>query len=414
MNSRATSLLIVDDDPVFALFIRQLLASLGGELPVRVTCVASAEAGLMEIRRGQFDLALLDYHLPAMSGLDLLASIQAMPLAQQPAVVMLTGSGSESVAVEAMKRGAKDYLQKNDVDAPSLMRAVQSALAQKRLAEQVASYNAIMNADLAMARKLQDSLLPQSYPGFPRTAPPEKSALRFEHRYFWATQLGGDFFSVQDLSDTCAGVLICDVMGHGVRAAMVTAMLRAMVGDLEAQADDPGRFLSEMNHKLAVILKQIDEPLYATAFYLIADVAAGRMQYAKAGHPAPLHVQRSAGKVSPLMLPHAAGAALGLFERNTYLTGECPLAAGDAILLFTDGLFEVTNAEDEDYGPDRLRGAVRERLGQPLAELLDSVIADVRRFAGDAEFSDDVCLLGMEVARIENNGYNKSESPSVP
>ena len=410
MTTKTTSLLVVDDDPVFSMFIRQLVLSLENELSCKVTCVESAEAALPEIHKGRFDLTLLDYHLPGMDGLGLLAQISAMPVEKQPAVVMLTGSGNESVAVEAMKRGAKDYLQKNDVDAPSLMRAVQSALTQKRLAEQVASYNAIMNADLAMARKLQDSLLPHSYPSFPSTVPPDQSALRFEHRYFWAAQLGGDFFSVQELSDGRAGVLICDVMGHGVRAAMVTAMLRAMVGDLESHASEPGTFLSEMNHKLAVILKQIEEPLYATAFYLIADVPTGRVQFAKAGHPAPLHVKRAAGKVAPLALPHAAGAALGLFERNTYVAGECHLAPGDVILLFTDGLFEVANADDEDYGADRLKTSVRERMHQPLPQLLDGIIADIRQFTDGVELEDDVCLLGMEVAGNGNWGYNSPET----
>lgn len=414
MKNQATSLLVVDDDPVFTLFIRQLLLSLGEEMPVRVAAVENAEAAWAEIQRARFDLVLLDYHLPGMSGLDLLGRLRALPLGQQPAVIMLTGSGNESVAVEAMKRGAKDYLQKNSIEMASLMRALQSALAQKRLSEQVAAYNAIMNADLAMARKLQDSLLPQSYPTFPRTAPARESALRFEHRYFWATQLGGDFFSVQDLSDTRAGVLICDVMGHGVRSAMVTAMLRTMVGDLDRHADDPGRFLSEMNHKLAAILKQINEPLYATAFYLVADVATGRARYAKAGHPAPLHVQRARGQVSPLMLPHAAGAALGLFEKNAYQTGECSLAPGDVILLFTDGLFEVANTDDEDYGADRLHAAVRQRMHLPLAELLDGVIMAVRQFVGSAEFEDDVCLLGMEVARTGNSGYNRTGNQAAP
>ena len=414
MTNKPIFLLVVDDDPVFSLFIRQMVLSLGGELPCRVSSVESAETALSEIQRTRFDVVLLDYHLPGMSGLDLIGHLRVLPLEQQPAIVMLTGSGNESVAVEAMKRGAKDYLQKNEVDVPSLMRAIQSALAQKRLAEQIASYNAIMNADLAMARKLQDSLLPRSYPNFPRSAAPDDSALRFDHRYFWTAQLGGDFFSVQDLSDTRAGVLVCDVMGHGVRAAMVTAMLRAMVGDLDAHANDPGRFLSAMNHKLAVILKQIDEPLFATAFYLVADVAEGRARYAKAGHPPPLHVQRAAGKVAPLQLPHAAGAALGLFEKNEYVTGECSLAAGDLILLFTDGLFEIANADDEDYGQARLRAAVRGRMRQPLPELLDGVIADVREFSAGAEFDDDVCLLGMEVAGTGGRGYNTFETKVAP
>jgi len=334
----------------------------------------------------------------------LLAFIRGLPVEQQPAVVMLTGSGNESVAVEAMKRGAKDYLKKTEVDVASLMRALQSALAQKRLAEQVAACNAETRADLELAHKLQESLLPQKYPCFPPAAAPENSGLRFGHRYFWTTQLGGDFFSVQNLSDTEAGVLICDVMGHGVRSALVTAMLRALVGDLEMHAKDPGQFLSEMNRKLAAILKQIGEPLYATAIYLVADVAKGQLRYARAGHPAPLHLRPSAGVVEALPFPSHAGAALGLFEKCDFIVSQRPLEAGDRILLFTDGLFEVPNGEDEDYGPERLLAAARQRLNLPLSELMDGLIADVRAFAGGKEFTDDVCLLGMEVARTADRG----------
>ena len=400
MNPKPTSVLIVDDDPVFSLFVRQLVTSLGGELPCRVATTDCAEAGLKEIRDGCFELLLLDYHLPRGTGLDLLADIQKLPLERQPAVVMLTGSGNEAVAVEAMKRGAKDYLQKNEVDLPSLMRAMKNALSQKRLAEQVEAYHAQINADLEMARKLQESLLPQSYPTFPQDCPVEKSALRFQHRYFWAAQLGGDFFNVQHLSDTRAGVLICDVMGHGVRSALITAMLRAMTGDLEAHADDPSRFLSEMNRKLAAILRQIEESIYATAFYMVADLAEGRLRYAKAGHPPPVHVQRHAGKVSPLPIPQRAGAALGLFADTEYVMGECPLAVDDALLLFTDGLFEVPNEDDEDYGQERLLVAAEERMKLPLPAMMDGLIADVRNYSGGADFNDDVCLLGMEIARL--------------
>lgn len=404
MNKKITSLLVVDDDPVFSRFVCQLVQALAEELPCSVTCADSAEAALAQIPHGRFDLALVDYHLPGISGLDLLAQIRALPPDQQPAVIMLTGSGNEAVAVEAMKRGAKDYLQKNEVEVASLMRALQSALAQKRLAEQVAAYNAQIKADLEMAHKLQESLLPQSYPSFPKTATAENSALRFQHRYFWTTQLGGDFFSVQSLSDTKAGVLICDVMGHGVRSALVTAMLRALVGDLGKHANDPGRFLAEMNRKLAAILKQIEEPLYATAFYMVADVAAGQLRYAKAGHPAPLHLRREAGLVEALPFPSHAGAALGLFEKSDFLTSQRPLTDGDRVLLFTDGLFEVPNDDDEDYGQERLLAAAQQRMNQPLSELMDGLIADVRAFAGGNDFSDDVCLLGMEIARTGSNG----------
>lgn len=401
MPASPISLLIVDDDPVFAAFVRQLVISLGEALPCQPEWADSAEAALTKMRGQAYELVLLDYQLPAADGLSVLDQIQNLPLGQQPAVVMLTGSGNEAVAVEAMKRGARDYLAKGDLDVPPLTRALTSALRQKRLAQQVAAFNAQMQADLEMARHLQQSLLPDTYPSFPRAVAPQESSLRFCHRFCPTTALAGDFFSVQAVSDTQAGVFIGDVMGHGVRSALVAAMLRALVADLAPRASDPGQFLSEMNRMLAGILKPAEGPMFATAFYLVADAEAGRMDYAGAGHPRPLHFQRGAGTVGMLEPGRGTGPALGLFESSVYATTSVPLAPGDLVLLFTDGLFEVADAQGgEDYGQKRLLDAARRRLDHPLPVLLDELLDEVRAFAGGAEFTDDVCLLGIEVARV--------------
>jgi len=389
--------LIVDDDPVFALFVRQLLLSLGRELPCTAQCVDTAEKAFAELGRNAYELVLLDYNLPDADGLQVLAHIHDLPERQQPAVIMLTASGNEAVAVEAMKRGAKDYLSKAGLDVPPLMRALQTALRQKRLADQVTEYHAQIEADLEMARNLQQSLLPEHYSTFPRQAPPGQSTLRFCHRFQPAARLAGDFFEVIALSDTRAGVFICDVMGHGVRSALVTAMMRALVDDLAPAFADPGQFLGEMNRRLAGLFKNASGSLFATAFYLIADTQTGQMHYANAGHPRPLHVQRAATQVNLLPLPPHAGPALGLFGAAQYLTSQRPLAPGDIVLLFTDGLTEVEVADGgEDFGQERLLAATRARMQLPLDQMLDELIAEVRGFSGGAEFSDDICLLAME------------------
>jgi len=390
--------LIVDDDPVFARFVQQLVFSLAGEMSCAPRCVDTAAKALEELGRQPYELVLLDYNLPDADGLQVLGHIHRLPEAQQPAVIMLTASGNEAVAVEAMKRGAKDYLAKAGLDVAPLMRALQTALRQKRLADQVAAYHAQIQADLEMARNLQRSLLPDRYPSFLPQGSPATSALRFCHRFQPATQLAGDFFSVTKLADGRAGVFICDVTGHGVRSALVTAMLRALVDDLAPGFADPGQFLAEMNRRLAGLFKHAAGSLFATAFYLIADPATGQMYYANAGHPRPLHLEPGTGQVATLELSPRSGPALGLFGEANYLTGQCTLNPADIVLLFTDGLVEVEGAGDEDYGQDRLLAATRARIKLPPEKMLDELIAEVRAFSGGAEFSDDVCLLAMERA----------------
>jgi sigma-B regulation protein RsbU (phosphoserine phosphatase) len=276
----------VEDDPSCALFVQELVKSLGEAFPCATLWVDSAEQVAAELRRNHYDLMLLDYRLPGVNGLQVLAQVRELPSEQQPAVVMLTGSGSESVAVEAMKRGAKDYLLKDGLDATPLMRALRSALAQKRLAEQVAAYNAQMRSDIEMARHLQQSLLPGAYPVFPANAVPEKSALHFMHRFIPATELAGDFFSVFALSDTKAGVFICDVMGHGIRSALVTAMMHALVENEAPRAVDPGQFLAALNRRLVRHIKPAEGPMFVTAAGELCECRAS------ASAPRPSHCRK--------------------------------------------------------------------------------------------------------------------------
>jgi len=201
------------------------------------------------------------------------------------------------------------------------------------------------------------------------------------------------------LSETRVGVFICDVMGHGVRSALVTAVTRGLIEELLPAAINPGQFLSALNKSLLAILKRTRTPMFASAFFLVADVEAGTMTYANAGHPIPLHLRRESKTVVPLAHAEAdAGPALGVLEDYDYTTWECPLHEGDLFLLFTDGLVEVARGDDE-YGEERLLEAVARRHAMPAPPLLDDLIAEIKDFGDEKVFEDDVCLVGMEVMR---------------
>jgi len=155
-----------------------------------------------------------------------------------------------------------------------------------------------------------------------------------------------------------------------------------------------------MNRDLVAILRRMRTSLFASAFYLVADVGTGQMHYANAGHPSPLHVRRDANVVQPLVFgDDQCGPALGVFEEMEYPTCSCELAVHDLIVLFTDGLFEVAG-RDDDFDMDRLLAAVQRRVKQPAARLFDEVLAEIQQFSTSGEFEDDVCLVGMEVARV--------------
>jgi phosphoserine phosphatase RsbU/P len=261
--------------------------------------------------------------------------------------------------------------------------------------------NEQLQDDLNMAREVQQAFLPQQFPDIPRHAHAGGSALRFHAKYLPAATLGGDFFHIFPVSDTQAGVFICDVMGHGVRAALVTAVQRTLVEQLSELAGDPGAFLEKMNASLVGLLRRTRMPMFVSAFYLVVDVANGTMSYANAGHPRPLHLRRSTGKVELLAGGAGLGGpALGVFDDAIFPTYPCALAADDLVILYTDGLYEVEGPRGDFFDQSMLYELVERRWRQPAEQLFEEVLNEVQRFCPQVGFVDDVCLVGIEVQHV--------------
>lgn len=280
-------------------------------------------------------------------------------------------------------------------EAEEEIRRANAALAQSQ--RELRTKNLQMEDDLKMAREIQLTILPQQYPAFASKAEPEAALFAFTHRYLPTGSVGGDFFTISALSDTQAAVFLCDVAGHGVRSALVTAMIRALVEELKPAATQPGEFLTKLNNDLCAILKHTGTPLLTTAFYLVVDGVTGVMRYANAGHPRPAHARRAAEEV--LSLVNASGKAqpaLGLMDSVQYQTSEVILYPGDRLVLFTDGLIEVQDSEGKLYNQAMFLEAVRTRMGLPAPRLFDELLEEVRAFSAEGEFSDDVCLVGVD------------------
>ena len=279
------------------------------------------------------------------------------------------------------------------------IRRATSELSRSR--EELRTKNSLMEENLRTAREIQLTMLPQQYPTFPQNISPEHSAFQFVHRYEPAQSVSGDFFSISAISDTEVGVFICDVTGHGVRAALVTAMIRALSEELKPLARDPGNYLRKLNFDLCSILKNTGSPMLTTGFYAVADCRTGRLRFANAGHPKPLLVRRSVSLVEPLA--NATGRsqpALGLFDDPPYQTSETTLTPGDFLMLFTDGLYEVQGQNEELYSQERLLLDVKNFLAHPPGILFDKLLEVIRAFAVNGEFDDDVCLVGMDYLAV--------------
>jgi sigma-B regulation protein RsbU (phosphoserine phosphatase) len=271
-------------------------------------------------------------------------------------------------------------------------------ITRRKCAEEALRQNhADMEAELRMARQVQESFLNRPYPVFPAGVPAERSSLRFSHRYLPTTTLGGDFFDILRISDTRCGVLVCDVMGHGVRAGLVTALIRGVVGEMGARATSPAEVLAEINRSLAPILEQTGQPVFATAFFGVIDTEARTITYANAGHPAPL-IRHADDPAPERLAPADPEPATGLVPDFAYSRLQSPFRPGDLFLGYTDGLIEAIDAAGTQFGEDGLQQLLS--LTHPLggSEVSDRLLSTVNAFSGREAFEDDVCIVTIEAA----------------
>lgn len=269
----------------------------------------------------------------------------------------------------------------------------------RELEAEVEAKTAVIREDLEMAREFQHALMPSGYPEFPPQRVADPLRLGFAHFYQPASTVGGDFFDLIELDEHRTGVLIADVMGHGARSALVTAILRAQVRNHVGAAGEPGEFLGILNRELHEVIERSCQTLFVTAFFMVLDTAEGKVTWASAGHPPPLRARRGTGNPpQPLWTGARRQLALGLAAEAVYETSNSPIRSGDVFLLYTDGVVEAENPAGKDFGMQRLSSTFDESLDGPLAAMPAKIICEVVSFQKRRHHDDDVCVVAVEVS----------------
>ncbi len=266
----------------------------------------------------------------------------------------------------------------------------------EQLEEEIAIKTNAIQRDLQFAKEFQEALMPRSFPQVSGTDG-DALTLNFHHIYKPASSVGGDFFDVLKLSGHGAGIFIADVMGHGARSALVTAILRTLLQDLVPQAHDPARFLALINQHFYDIVQQSKQVVFASAFYLVIDTQKCLATYASAGHPSPLLADRSRKKVASLVQHLENNPALGLFRDNSYTSFTSFIKKDDMFVLFTDGIVEAANPDGEQFGRDRLAQVIERHINLNASGLNEAIITAVNQFVESATLTDDICLVAVEV-----------------
>ena len=263
------------------------------------------------------------------------------------------------------------------------------------MADELQKRNIAFEEELHLAREIQQALLPQDLDGLKLEF--QKTKVTFGSRYTPASEMAGDFYEVMPISDHSVGVLICDVMGHGVRSSLIVSMIRGLMEKEHDSTKQPNIFLKGVNEGLVSILNRAGVTMFATAVYCVIDLKEKNISFSCAGHPYPIIVKDgkaaqpkpSAGKSCP---------ALGLIPGSNYVTETISLDDVDRLLLFTDGLHEVEDANENEMGAEGVIQYLEEGSKENLDTTLNQLIEKSLAYSFSGEFDDDVCLLAMDVS----------------
>jgi phosphoserine phosphatase RsbU/P len=252
--------------------------------------------------------------------------------------------------------------------------------------------------ELAIAREIQASILPSGVP--------ELRRLRISAAYRPMTAVAGDFYWFIRVDPDRAGVLVADVSGHGVPAALIASMIKVAMQSVVACADNPASVLRGLERVLSGQLNG----QFVSAAYLWLDTEKRKARYSAAGHP-PL-LQWSQGKLESIQ---SNGLILGVVPESDYPVCEISIAAGDRFLLYTDGLIEPENTNGESFGNRRLEEVVRENQYRPSSELSDRLISELREWQPTSPAQqDDITLIVIDVLPKTSDACDQNEAvPSL-
>ncbi len=416
MSGTRGALLVVDDNPENRDMLTRRLRRRGYD-------VGEAENGLQALDLAaarEFDVVLLDVMMPVMDGLETLRRLrQTRSVAELP-VIMTTAKGESEDVVQALTLGANDYVTK-PINLPVALARIETQLSLRRAVQEIrrleadlaarnvdleaangrlSTSNARMKRDLEAAARIQQAFLPG--------AAPSVGTAHFAWRYRPCDELAGDTLNVVPLDGRHVGVFVVDVSGHGVPAALLSVTVSRLLsrttegcplvrrgsnGSSALEVVSPAEVASELANRFPF---DPGTRQYFTCVYGVLDCSTGEFRYVCAGHPGPIHLPRGR---SPVRLQHA-GRPIGLLPAALAAAGYADhtvtLGPGDRIYLFTDGIPEAASPSDDEFGFERLEEAICTSRADPLQSGVDTLVARVEAWCGDAGVADDVSVLAIE------------------
>ena len=328
------------------------------------------------------EVIITDIHLPEVDGFSLIEQLQTQAISYK--IIILSNDRNISHIRKAMNLGAYDFLSK-PIDFEDLQATLKRALSEVkaiRAAEQAKQQLQNIQEELSVANKLQQSILPSNFNIFPKETGFELSAEMIP-----AKTVGGDFYDFFQIDESRWGFVIGDVSGKGMPAALFMAISRTLIRAIGRNGVSAGECLKQVN---TILSKDNPMMMFVTVFYGIVEVQTGLLEYCNAGHNPP-RLRKSDGLVYPV--EGVSNAALGIMESLDFKSGMIRISKGDSLILYTDGITEAIDSNQEFFSEDRLDELLEEDAIS-ANQTLKNIILEVRNFAAGTPQSDDItCLI---------------------
>ncbi len=378
-KSIPSRILIVDDEPINLQVLINHLAMAGYEV---MTAVNGFEALDIIDQEGIPDLILLDIMMPQMSGLEVCQTLRKTYSQHELPVVMLTARKRSQDIIAGIEAGANDYISK-PFDKQELLARVANLLTLKTAVSEHRQLS-LIREEMITARNIQQSILPTELPSF--------SWLDIQAGYKPMQAVGGDFYDFHYFDDNRIGVLIADVSGHGIPAAIICSMLKIVFEVSRTYAEEPAELMNYLNTNLCNYV----HGQFITVSYAYVDYDQRKITVSNAGHWPLLLWRKKERSLEELSRP---GRVIGFFPEAVYSEYETKFEDGDRLILYTDGILESRNREGILYGEKNFHDTVDSCVNLRASDIIDVVLDSVSEWSGNTgndSFEDDVTLIVMD------------------
>ena len=346
----------------------------------KLSVAVDGNAALRSVEKSPPDLVLLDIMMPEIDGYEVCRQLRAREATRELPVMFLSALEDVKNKAQGFEVGGNDYLTK-PFEVLEVKARVRSLLKAKAYADAVRE---AMARDLRIAREIQMGILPANLAAITKGTGLEVDAVIEPAR-----EVGGDLYEVLRVSDRRVVVALGDVSGKGIPAALFMAVAMTVLRTLARHIAEPDEILRRLNDEL---VEENPRGMFVTLQCLVFDLEQKRLSCAGAGHHQLAVV--SPGRPPRLACP-STGRPAGLMPFNPIEREPLPLEPGDTFVLFSDGVSEAMNTEEDFYGDDRLLAALAACDGAPPKDIVTRVLTDVRQFAAGARQSDDITVLAV-------------------